>query len=80
MKHLINKKLLGSIVFALSLAYPLIVYFLGSRLPSSYIVVGLIFLLVIRSAVQYRDQGAGNSYLVLIIAAIMLGCFFLIAE
>lgn len=71
------KWLSSKLVLLLSLAYPFIIYFLGHQIPSTYISACLISLLVIRSAVQYRDQGISNACMTLIIAAIMCGlCFW----
>ena len=70
-------KVVGGILFALSLAYPLIIYFLGSQLPASTLVFGLIFVLFIRSALQYRQHGAHHLCMTILIASILLGLFFL---
>ncbi len=71
-----NKKLLSAIIFILSFAYPFIVYFLGSQIPTTYIVAGLAAALAIRSVLQYRDQGASNLYLSVPVIVIM-GAVFL---
>lgn len=70
-------KTIGSgILLALSLAYPFIVYFLGNELQTSHIVFGLISLFFLRSAFQYRQQGVSQIFMALVLAAIMVGLFF----
>lgn len=66
---------MGGIIFVLSLSYPFIVYFLGKQIPASYIILGLVSVLFMRSAVQYRQQGASNVYMTLAIVTLMTGLF-----
>jgi acyl-coenzyme A synthetase/AMP-(fatty) acid ligase/uncharacterized membrane protein/3-hydroxymyristoyl/3-hydroxydecanoyl-(acyl carrier protein) dehydratase len=72
MKWSNNKKLISAIALVLTLLYPFMIYFLNGQSSESYIVIGLILVLTLRSAIQYRDQWIGNVGII----AIMLGLYF----
>jgi len=55
--------------------YPFAIYFLGGMIPVSYMLMGLLGLLVVRSVLQYKSQLKSNMYMTLMIIAIMLGLF-----
>jgi uncharacterized membrane protein/acyl-CoA synthetase (AMP-forming)/AMP-acid ligase II/3-hydroxymyristoyl/3-hydroxydecanoyl-(acyl carrier protein) dehydratase len=76
MKWLSSRKLLAGVTLVLTLAYPFAIYFLGRQVSPSFIVMGLIAMLIVRSILQYRDQGAGNFYMTLMIVGGMSGIYF----
>lgn len=82
MIYLRNKNLLLVVLGVLSLAYPFIVYYFADILSPSYLVLGIISLLLLRALLLWSEKQKlqratkNTIYLTLLVVIAMLGLYF----
>lgn len=71
------KQLSSKLVLIASFGYPLWIYFCGRHLSSIYSIALPIILLMVRSAIHYRDRKKGFAAMTGVVALMMCGLCFL---